>query len=116
MDRVGKAISELDEVVAGMADEQYGEYIADALETHIRKREGEARRALELALGAWLSGPDLKRCIWAKTLIVRLRLVEYLSTLRKLREEAMEPNSRFPRYWLELFDHSIRLLEEACNK
>lgn len=116
MDRVEKAVSELDGVVASMPDEQYGEYIVDALELHIRKYEGEARRALELALGVWLNGPDLKRCIWAKTLVVRLRLVEYLSTLRKLREEVLEADSRFPRYWLELFDHSIRLLEEACNK
>lgn len=116
MSTVDEAVRHLDEVVTSLRGEEYGEYLLDALERYIRRHEGDARRALELALGVWLDGSDLRRCSWAEALIVRLRLVEYLPMLRQCREEALASDSRFPKYWAELFEQSIRLLEEADSR
>ncbi|MHB8928884.1 MAG: hypothetical protein ACYC9Q_14780 [Bacillota bacterium] len=116
MNLVDEAISHLEEVVASLHDEKYGEYIVDALERYIRRYEGEPRRALELALGVWYDGPDLTKCVWAEFLIVRLQLVQYLPTLRRRREEILSPNSRFPKYWLKPTERSIESLEKEAAR
>lgn len=116
MSLVNEAVSHLEEVAASLHDEKSGEHIVSSLERYILRHKGEQRKALELALVVWYEGPDLTRCVWAESLIVRLRLVQYLPELRRRRQDILSPDTRFPRYWLGPTERSIELLEQEAAR